>query len=405
MTSPAVTPPAPEVRAARPEEAEATLQTLCAAFGLDTDAARPIFYGDPFYDISHKRILTLPGQGVVSCLTLVPALLRVGGVPVAAAGIAGVATRPHLQRRGHAQALIGATVPALWDELGCPLSLLHALSASFYRRSGWEHATRAARWAAVPAALPHHPEAARVRPARDGDWGAIRRVHAQESQAGTATCVRDDRRWALIRLPVPGREAWVYEDGPAGDAGDGVTGYLLWERRETLELLEMHGHTERACRGLAGHLAAQPDALVEWHTSPALLARLGLPPSQAPPEPDTMLRIVDLGGALAAVHAAHYAPVLAEDGATLTVFAADALRPENARPLRLTPQGVVAGASDGSPWLRAGIGTLAQLYLGYHTPSEACAVGLLSSDSPDTLALADRLFPARQPYLAPLDQV
>ncbi len=400
MTSPAAIPPDPEVRAARPEEAEATLQTLCAAFGLDTDAARPIFYGDPFYDISHKRVLTLPGQGVVSCLTLVPALLRVGGVPVAAAGIAGVATRPHLQRRGHAQALLRATVPALWDELGCPLSLLHALSASFYRRLGWEHATRAARWAAVPAALPHHPEAARVRPARDGDWPAIYRIQDDATQAGTAACVRDNRRWALIRMPVPGREAWVYEGGEGG-----VTGYGLWERRETLELLEMHGHTERARRGLAGHLAAQPDALAEWHTSPALLAAFGLPSAPVPSQPDTMLRILDLGGALAAVHAAHYAPVLAEDGTALTVFAADALRPENARPLRLTPQGVVAGASDGSPWLRAGIGTLAQLYLGYHTPSEACAAGLLSCDSPDTLALADRLFPARQPYLAPLDQV
>jgi len=401
MTLQPAMPPVAEIRAARPEEAEDTLQTLCAAFGLDADAARPIFYGDPFYDISHKRVLIVPGQGIASCLTIVPTLLHVGGVPVAAAGIAGVATRPDWQRRGHAAALLRATVPALWDELGCPLSLLHPLSAPFYRRLGWEHATRAARWAAVPAALPHHSEAALVRPARDGDWAAIRQIQADETRPGTGSCVRDERRWDLIRLPVPGREAWVSE----GNGEDGVTGYLLWERREMLELLEMHGRTAHTRRGLVGHLAGQPDPLVEWHTSPALLARFGLPPSQAPPEPDTMLRIVDLAAALAAVHAAHYAPVLVSAGTTLTILAADGLRPENARPLRLTPAGVVPDTDSESPWLRADIGTLAQLYLGYQAPTDARAAGLLSCDSPATLALADLLFPARQPYLAPLDQV
>ncbi len=169
-----------ETRAARLEEAEAVLETLCAAFGLNVDAARPIFYADPYYELSHKRIRVLPdgsppapilggqrganppnpapenwGGGasdgfIVSCLTVVPATLRVGGVPVPAGGIAGVATRPDFQRRGHAAALLEATVPALWDELGYPLSLLHPISAPFYRRFGWEFASRAAQWAALP---------------------------------------------------------------------------------------------------------------------------------------------------------------------------------------------------------------------------------------------------------------
>ena len=305
---------------------------------------------------------------------------------------------PDWQRRGHAAALLRATVPALWDELGCPLSLLHPLSAPFYRRLGWEHATRAARWAAVPAALPHHSEAALVRPARDGDWAAIRQIQADETRPGTGSCVRDERRWDLIRLPVPGRETFVY------DAGAGVRGYLIWERGETLSLLEMHGQTPEARRGLAGRLARQPQPTVEWPTSPALLERFGLPVG-GPSEPDVMLRIVDLAAALAAVHAAHYAPVLVSAGTTLTILAADGLRPENARPLRLTPAGVVPGTDSESPWLRADIATLAQLYLGYQAPTDARAAGLLSCDSPATLALADLLFPARQPYLAPLDQV
>ena len=64
---------APIARTARPAEAEAVLETLCAAFGLNADAARPIFYADPYYDLTHKRILVTPPAGIVSCLTVVPA--------------------------------------------------------------------------------------------------------------------------------------------------------------------------------------------------------------------------------------------------------------------------------------------------------------------------------------------
>lgn len=396
----------PTARAARPAEAEAVLETLCAAFDLDADAARPIFYADPYYDLTHKRVLLGPpsvaGAGVASrlasCLTVVPTLLQVGGVPVRAGGVAGVATRPECQRRGHAGALLGATVHALWDELGYPLSLLHPLSAPFYRRFGWETASRTLRWSGVPSSLPRCPEAARIRPAAPSDWPTIQTIQADLTRAETGASVRDGRRWRLIGLPVPGREAFVY------DGGDGVLGYLIWERRETLFLLEMHGRTLDARRGLVGHLARQPQPTVEWPTSPALLERFGLP-SLGQCEPDVMLRIVDLAAALAAVHPALYAPALAEAGQTLTVRATDTGRAANARPLRLTPDGVGPGSGHDAVWLRADIRLLAQLYLGYRTPSEAAGLGLVACDSPQTLSLADRLFPARSPYVAPLDQV
>ena len=389
---------APVARAARPADAEAVLETLCAAFDLNAEAARPIFYADPYYDLTHKRVLVTPHEGIVSCLTVVPALLLVGGVPVPAGGIAGVATKPECRRRGHAAALLQATVPALWDELGYPLSLLHPVSAPFYRRFGWETASRTLLWNAVPSALPRHPEAANVRPAAASDWSVICQIQADLTRAETGASVRDDRRWRLIGLPVPGREAFVYCEGFR------VLGYLLWERRESLFLLEMHGLTSAARRGLAGYLARRPEPTAEWPTSPALLERSGLP-GGGQPEPGVMLRIVDLAAALAAVHPALYAPALAEAGRTLTVRATDTDRPANTRPRRLTADGVVPGTSHDAAWLRADIRILAQLYLGYRSASEAAEMGLISCDSPATLALADRLFPARQPYAAPLDQV
>src|ERR1700712_1270794 len=89
----------PIARAARAAETEAVLETLCAAFALNADAARPIFYADPYYDLTYKRVLLTPQAGIVSCLTIVPALIRVGGIPVPAGGIAGVATHPKYQRQ------------------------------------------------------------------------------------------------------------------------------------------------------------------------------------------------------------------------------------------------------------------------------------------------------------------
>ena len=389
---------APVARAARPAEAEAVLETLCAAFDLNAEAARPIFHADPYYDLTHKRVLVTPSEGTVSCLTVVPALLLVGGVSVGAGGIAGVATRPEYRRRGHAAALLEATVPALWDELGYPLSQLHPVSAPFYRRFGWETASRTLRWTAVPSALPRHPEAARVRPAAQSDWPAIRRIQAELTCTETGASVRDDRRWRLIGLPVPGRETFVYCEGLR------ILGYLIWERRESLFLLEMHGLTPAARRGLAGHLACRPEPIVEWPAAPALLERSGLPGGGSS-EPGVMLRIVDLAAALAAVHPALYAPALAEAGRTLTIRATDTGRPANTRPLRLAPDGVAPGTNHDAAWLHADIRILAQLYLGYRSAFEAAERGLIACDSPATLALADRLFPARQPYVAPLDQV
>ncbi len=387
------------VHAAWPDEAENALHTLCAAFDLDADLARPIFYGDPYFDLSHKRLLTLPNVGVVSALTIVPTRLRVGGVPVPCGGVAGVATRPEWQRLGYAGALLSQTVSDLWDDLGYPLSLLHPVSAPFYRQFGWEYATHDFLWQAVPAALPPHPEARHVRPARDADWPEIYDLASKLTAAETGAFARDARRWSLIRLPLPGREAFVY------DAGMGLTGYALWERTDTLSVLEMHGQTADARQGLAGFLACQPEPMVRWHAAPSHITAFGLPASCDPPAPGVMLRIVDLAGALSAVHERLYGAVLRDEGTTLTLRASDPIRAANTAPVRLSGAGVEAGSPRDRPWLRADIRVLAQLYLGCQTPSEAHALGLIACDSPETLALAGRLFPARLPVIAPLDQV
>ncbi len=331
-----------DIRAARPEDAEAMLEILCLAFGLDTDAARPIFYGDPYYDLSLKRVLSQPGLGPVSCLTIVPTQLRIGGV-VPAAGVAGVATRPAFQRRGHAAALLAATVPALYSDLGFPIALLHPVSAPLYRRFGWEYASRHVRWLSAPSSLPRSPEADRIRLAADTDWPAIATLHDAETCADTGAFQRDFRRWQLIRLPVPGRETFVYEY-----QGE-ITGYCVLERHDVLHLLEMAGRTKDARRGLVGFLARQPDALIEWSASPALLDRFGLSWAGLPLDPGVMLRLVDLKAAFSKLHPAHFASALSELGTTLTIHTSDDLCPQNTHPLRLTPDGVFFAESMSGP--------------------------------------------------------
>lgn len=388
----------PDIRAARPEEAEAVLETLCLAFGLDTDAARPLFYADPYYDLLLKRVLTLPGTGVVSCLTIVPARLRIGGVTIPAAGVAGVATRPAFQRRGHAATLLAAVVPVLYAELGFPLALLHPISAPFYERLGWEYASHSVRWLCPPSALARTVEADCVRPLTAGDWPAVHRLNDMLTAAGTGSFARDRRRERLLEMPVPGREAFVFEWG-----GE-ITGWCAWERHEVLHLLEMRGQTSDARRGLIGFLACQPDPVIEWMTAPAQLAAFGFSVLGLAPEPGVMLRIVDLEAALDALHPALYAPILSELGTTLTITAADPPCPQNTRPLRLTPDGIFPGIESSGPSIHTDIRVMARLYFGDLLPSDAAALGLLSADSPQTLALADRLFPLREPYVAPLDQ-
>ena len=199
-------------------------------------------------------------------------------------------------------------------------------------------------------------------------------------------------------MPVPGREAWVYEQGGT------ISGYCLWERHDVLHLLELHGSTEDALRGLVAFVAKQPEALVEWSASPALLGQFGLSWAGLTPEPGVMLRIIDLEAALLRLHSTHYAPVLAERGTTLTIRAADPLCVRNTRPLCLSAGGVSHATSTDGPWLHADIRVLARLYLGDQTPSESAAEQGLIVDCPQTLEIADRLFPHRQPYVAPLDQ-
>lgn len=387
-----------DIGAARADEADDVLRVLCAAFELEFGAARPIFYGDPFFDLAAKRVRRQAGEGIVSCLTLIPSTIRVGGATLPLAGIAGVATPPAHRCRGHAGALLRATLHSLAEDEKFPLAGLFAARADYYRKFGWETASRAVCQRGPAAALAPSADAARVRPARAEDRDAIYRIYAQATVGQTGAAVRDARRWRVLEEFVPGREMFVYPS-----EGDRLTGYLLLERPEDemTRVLEMHARTPNARHALVGFLAAQGGD-IERIVAPA--PDTPLPDGwHAVQEPGIMLRLVNLRAALTQAHAACYARVLA-DGDALTIRASDRLLPHNEQPLRLTAAGVAPAFADDPDGISAGIGTWTRLFAGDLSPDEACAQGRLSASTPAALALAARLFPRRAPFVAPADQ-
>lgn len=396
------------VRAARPADAEPLLSVLCAAFDLDCDAARPLFYQDPYYDLSLKRVLITPEHGVVSCLTIIPTTLNIGGTRIPVGGIAGVATLPGHQQKGYASRLLAETTHAFAAELHYPVSALFPYSETFYRRLGWESASRAMCWSGFLPCEAGARLASRVRLLRPengyADREAIRRLHASAPTDQVGLCRRDARRWQILETMNAAWEWLLYE------VRGKVTGYAACERvsgdEPIVRVHELIASSEDARRGLMGFLSCRcgPRTFISWTAAPGQHAQFDLPnsPEQMTAVPEMMLRITDLPAALQYLHAA-YAPVLVETGRSLTIIAADDVRPENEQPLLLSSAGVTRdGVVDGD-WMRADIRTLAQFFTGYRLPSEFAAQDEASFSSPAAIALADAVFPRRNPFIAPAD--
>lgn len=396
------------VRPACPSDAEPLLRVLCAAFGLDCEAARPLFYQDPYFDLSLKWVLATPQHGIVACLTVIPATLLVRGVPLRTGGIAGVATYPHHQRQGYASHLLSETVRTFAAGLRFPLSALFPYSDTFYRRLGWETAARTRRWTGTLApgldeALLQHFRPVCLETPQDKE--SLRELRAMLPTSQTGLCRRDDKRWRVLEMTTGAWEWHVFE------AQDICSGSVAIERSSPppapIIIHEMLAATDDARRGLLAFLSglSQGCTPLSWATGQGRPAAFGLP-AEGPGEavdPGMMLRLVDLAAAARALHPA-LAPVLARTNRTLTIMASDMLCPQNNAPLRLTPHGVVAGSAGDPDLLRAPISAFAPIFSGDCLPSELAAQGQLQASSPDALSLADTLFPLTHPFIAPADQ-
>lgn len=392
-----------QIRAATIGETEQFLEVFSAAFRLNRDAARPLFYRDPFFDLKLKRIC-LAADTIVSCLTVVPCRLRVGTGIVPMAGIAGVATRPESRRRGYAGALLADTIRKS-SELGFPISGLFPAEPLYYAKFGWTHASSASTWTMRRDALPAG-SADGVRPmapSHPADVGAIALLHDSVTRERTGACYRGTMRWRVIHEMMARRETFVV------DVDGRIDGYAHIEtdtERHVIVVHEMHASTKSAASSLVAFLATLVDGdTIEWTADAVDIDYFGLSAiATVSVDPDAMLRISDVRSALSAVHKDVYAPAFEGGGRkSLTLIIRDAINPANEVPVTIDAQGVHPGA-DGTLAVATDISTLTRLFVGYNSATEARDGGSFYASDDRSLALAEKLFPKRDPQIPALDK-
>ncbi|CAN5439320.1 hypothetical protein BH11ARM2_BH11ARM2_23170 [soil metagenome] len=205
-----------EIRPVRDhDEAERFLDVLCGVFGLDTDRARDVFFGEPMFDLDRKWAL-FEGREIVSILTTTPLEFGWGR----ATGIAGVCTDPDRQREGHAGRLIERVLRESERANEGP-ALLFAQRLELYERHGFEPIDRVLR----------APMNLRLEERLDIlEWKETRSIYDAWAAADPARLRRDDQRWRYwewhYRTPRRVGEGYVVEE-------NGLLREGLWHRAET----------------------------------------------------------------------------------------------------------------------------------------------------------------------------
>jgi predicted acetyltransferase len=398
-----------EMRAVRPDELDAMLAVMCESFGLPFSAARELFYKDPYFDVSRKRVLVLDGV-LVSCLTIVEADVWIGCAPVRMGGIAGVATRADQRRHGHASRLLLNTLPLL-REFGCALSGLFPYAYEFYRRLGWERAGSQFRLVAAPADLPNFAEARYVREAASGDRADIERLYEEWSRHRSGCWLRDHRRWDYLRMHV--KHTALYKR-------DRAEGYAFYEVREAadtrhLRVMELVAASQSAARGLVGFLAHGDCTELSYTGNLHGLERSGLAdglvredevrPPRIEVAPGGMFRVLDLTRCLRALapnFTAHSAPAGAEvalvmndphagpvPGAASSILRSDGSSVDVVAAGSKLPRDRIEG--DERAW--------AQVLTGHHSMADSLSLNRLRASTEAAAASISPLFPRRELFI------
>ena len=156
---------------------------------------------------------------------------------------------------------------------------------------------------------------------------------------------------------------------------------------------ELVAATPEARRGLVSFLGAlAPDAFDIRHWTSRedpLHPYLRSSYVDAKIEPDQMLRLVDVEGALR---------LLDREGGPLVLEVADDVIPENAGEYTVGG-GEVARGAEAEDRVSLDVRQLAQLYAGYLPARQLARHGLIEAGSPGAIDLLEELFPTGDPWL------
>jgi predicted acetyltransferase len=390
-----------KVRKFEAGDAEELGKVLALAFGGGADEGREYYDPEkrPRLDPDLVYVAEVDGEPRATA-TVLPLESFVDGRPVPMGGVAAVATHPAYRRRKLAGGLMRAILDAM-RERGIHLSMLDPFEHAFYRAYGWELANDAVLYTLKPLQLARCDEQRDVRGYREEDLPRLRELHDRRGAAHQLCVRRDEKYWSKL-LSEDGREAAVY--APDGE----VRGYALYRHKEwpegrepqrTLYLEEVVWSTPASYRALLSFAGSyDPGEFdVRHYTSPGerLHPYLRSAHVKAELQPDNMLRLVDVAGALRLLKRPAESPLVLE--------VSDDGVPKNAGEYTLGEAGEVVRGSEAAERVALDVRQLAQLYAGYLSAGQLHRSGLLNPGSRRALELLDGLFPAGDPWFFPLD--
>jgi predicted acetyltransferase len=344
-------------------------------------------------DLEQVHVIEEDGE-VRASTTVLPLESYVGGEPRPTGGIAAVMVHPAYRRRGYAGELMRAVLRDMCER-GVSLSLLAPFAHAFYRIFGYELATEAIEYRLKPADLPTSPEQSHLRAYREEDLSSLMDLYEGEAKGHILSVRRSEGHWKTC-LAKKGADVAVYERD-----GD-VEGYILYkisgwqdsDPRRTLSVEEIVAATPRAREALLSFMAGLDPLVygIELCTprGEPLHPYLRSSHVNAKIEPDQMLRLVDVEGALGYLERT--------PGAPLVLNVADDVITENTGEYTVAEGKVVRGREAAERvWLD--VRQLAQLYAGYLSVRGLARHGLIEASSPEALHLLETLFPLRDPWL------
>lgn len=347
---------------------------------------------------------------------------RIAGAALPMMGLAAVAVAPSYRRRGLGARLCLEAMDVA-RQRGDVLSVLYPFRPDYYQRLGWGLVGELHDYRFETAALPRYEEARHVRPAEgESDGEEIAACYARVAARSNGPITRDRRVWAYR---LAGQELGVRpltpdaaRATPRADArvravvfdDHGVTGYALLRglsRRaggeRSLEIRELLAESERAYRGLLGHVATLSDRWPRARHFARPEERFGdrLRDPRPPGRPTArslyfptarivrgpMLRVLDVAAALRA------RPWFDAGGAragSVSIRVHDAQRPENEGPWLVRLNGAGGGVVEAG--VEAGLGgrretgdpdielstdasTFGRIFAGDISASEAARIG------------------------------
>ena len=344
-------------------------------------------------DLEQVHVIEVDGE-VRASTTVLPLESYVGGEPQPMGGIAAVMVHPAYRRRGYAGELMRAVLRDMCER-GVSLSLLAPFAHAFYRIFGYELATEAIEYRLKPTDLPTSPEQSHLRAYRQEDLSSLMDLYEAEAKGHTLSVRRSEGHWKTS-LSKKDTDVAVYErDGE-------VEGYILykisgWQDRDprrTISVDEIVAATPRAREALLSFMAGLDPLVfgIKLYTprGEPLHPYLRSSHVDAKIEPDQMLRLVDVEGALGYLERVLEAP--------LVLDISDDVIPENSGEYTLGDGNVFRGA-EAAESVSLDVRQLAQLYAGYLSVRSLDRRGLIKASLPEALELLEALFPQGDPWL------